>query len=37
MPARNIDKGVGRAYTFTRKGKGVFNCYALKAFYSLIA
>ena len=33
MPARRIDKGTGRAYTFTRKGKGVFNCYALKAFY----
>ena len=37
MPVRRIDKGAGRAYTFTRKGKGVFNCYALKAFYSFIA
>ena len=34
MPARRIDKGFGRAYTDTRKGKGVFNCYALKTFYS---
>jgi len=37
MPAGRIDKGNRRAYTFTRKGKGVFNSYALKAFYSLIA